>query len=108
GKVSLLICSSFSLFCLFLLKMEDYENKLWYSPSATRESATLLLQPAESGSFLVRKSSQPSCLALSYKEGDGDKGSVEHVLIRVITGCGYAIDTNGKLFMTIPDILRSL
>jgi hypothetical protein len=76
-------------------RMDSYDDKLWYSAVATRDSAVAMLkgEPCElsithhkrqnqrvllDGAFVVRPSSQPRCLALSHVQADRQIG---HVLV---------------------------
>lgn len=60
---------------------EDLGCFAWYRHEVNRETAVQILSDRPVGSFLVRPSSQPNCLALSHKT-EHDFGGVGHMLLR--------------------------
>eukprot|EP00179_Madagascaria_erythrocladioides_P023356 CAMPEP_0198337688 /NCGR_PEP_ID=MMETSP1450-20131203/30187_1 /TAXON_ID=753684 ORGANISM="Madagascaria erythrocladiodes, Strain CCMP3234" /NCGR_SAMPLE_ID=MMETSP1450 /ASSEMBLY_ACC=CAM_ASM_001115 /LENGTH=180 /DNA_ID=CAMNT_0044042515 /DNA_START=143 /DNA_END=681 /DNA_ORIENTATION=- len=79
-------------------------GKNFWRPDATRGSAEAALADAKHGSFIIRRSSNPGCLALSHKLQDGTFG---HALIQW-NGAGYSLEQTTQVFNKIEDLIKSL
>mmetsp|Transcript_7001 Transcript_7001/g.12252 ORF Transcript_7001/g.12252 Transcript_7001/m.12252 type:complete len:832 (-) Transcript_7001:26-2521(-) len=74
----------------------------------TRDEAENTLASSPGGAYLVRPSSQPNCLSVSYKALDS--GRVGHLLLSKPSAQvpGWTTDGRPKPYATIKDLLKSL
>jgi hypothetical protein len=87
---------------------EDLSTFVWYRPEVNRQMAEEILRDCPIGSFVVRPSSQPSCLALSHKD---EEYGVGHMLLRywnVAGRKGYSREMETETFDSVVDVLHSL
>jgi len=70
----------------------------------TRAQAEAALGGAVAGSYLIRPSSKPSCLSLSFKDAATDK--VQHLLLAK-TEAGWLRESEGEAFPDIRQLLLS-
>jgi protein-tyrosine phosphatase len=87
---------------------EDLSAFVWYRPDVNRQMAEEILRDCPIGSFVVRPSSQPSCLALSHKD---EEYGVGHMLLRywnVAGRKGYSREMETETFDSVVDVLHSL
>jgi len=83
--------------------MENLESKPWYRPELTREQAEQLLAAGTNGDFFIRGSSQPSCVALSYRDGSG---KIDHALI-LKSANGYKLTDEETTYPTLQVLLEA-
>lgn len=62
------------------------------------------MQNGKYGCFIIRRSSNPGCLALSHKQSDGTFG---HALIQY-NGSGYSLEQTTQSYDTIEGLIKSL
>lgn len=79
-------------------------GKDFWHPDASRVKAESLLSNGKHGAFIIRRSSNPGCLALSHKLSDGSFG---HALIQW-TGAGYALEQTNHSYPQIEQLIKSL
>jgi hypothetical protein len=72
--------------------------------SGTRAEAEAILNAEEAGSFIIRPSSQPNCLALSHKVSNG---SIGHALIHH-TPQGYRLEQTQNSFPSLELLVLSI
>lgn len=87
---------------------EDLSTFVWYRPDVNRQMAEEILRDCPIGSFVVRPSSQSSCLALSHKD---EEYGVGHMLLRywnVAGRKGYSREMETETFDSVVDVLHSL
>jgi len=79
-------------------------GKDFWHPDASRVGAEQLMQNGKYGCFIIRRSSNPGCLALSHKQSDGTFG---HALIQY-NGSGYSLEQTTQVYDTIEGLIKSL
>jgi hypothetical protein len=87
----------------------EMSSKPWFDKSLSRELAIALLTGQPIGTFVVRPSTRPSCLALSHIEADGV--TVGHGILHHWDGperIGWSIETQPTTFATLDGLLSSL
>jgi hypothetical protein len=87
----------------------EMSSKPWFDKSLSRELAIALLTGQPIGTFVVRPSTRPSCLALSHIEADGV--TVGHGILHHWDGperIGWSIENQPTTFATLDGLLSSL
>jgi len=83
----------------------DLDNEPWWFGDVTRNGAELLLADRPPGTFVVRPSSQPNCLALTFKKPDQTVG---HGLLEFDQAAnGWRIESEPAVHSTLDSLLRS-
>ncbi len=91
------------------LVTSEMTQKPWFDNSLTRELAIQVLTGQPIGTYVVRPSTRPSCLALSHIESDGV--TVGHGILHHWDGperIGWSIENQPETYATLDDLLRSL
>lgn len=87
----------------------EMTQKPWYDGSLTRDMAIKILTGEPIGTFLIRPSTRPSCLAISHIEADGV--TVGHGILHHWDGperIGWSIENQPITYHTLDDLLNSL
>ncbi|CAL1531236.1 unnamed protein product [Lymnaea stagnalis] len=79
-------------------------NSIWLLSSMSRAGAVHLLKDRETGNFIVRKSSQPSSLALSVQSKLSGHSVVDHYLIEG-SSSGFKLQGSSHFFHSIPALI---
>eukprot|EP00043_Microstomoeca_roanoka_P015821 m.158745 g.158745 ORF g.158745 m.158745 type:complete len:1646 (-) comp16337_c1_seq1:113-5050(-) len=82
----------------------EYASKtmhVWYKPALSREEAKRFLVDKSIGSFIVRKSSQNNCYAISVKAKENKiwNGLIESC------GDGYTFNNRTRVFKTVTEVI---
>jgi len=84
--------------------MENLQSKPWFRPELSRDQAEQLLLNAPNGDFVIRSSSQPNCVALSYKD---TKSHIDHALIVKNPSGGYKLTDEETTYPTLQVLLEA-
>jgi len=90
----------------YLLKFtlrSDLSRLSWFHGDLTSQEADELLGNAENGSYLIRFSSTPGCLAISYVNNK----TVKHGLLETVPN-GYRFDGKPKIYSSLNDLTNEL
>ena len=89
------------------MSFEHLVGKPWFMPKFSRPEAEYFLSQSAVGTFVIRPSSTPDCLALSQKNDDGE---IFHARILCIRRggqyVGYSIGGDSEVFSTVDALLK--
>jgi hypothetical protein len=74
----------------------------------SRAEAEAMLEPLAQGNYLVRPSSRPGCLSLSYRRPRGELPTITHLLLMKTPSGWSKEDDQGKHFATVRGLLEWL
>ncbi|XP_041351460.1 uncharacterized protein LOC121370362 [Gigantopelta aegis] len=93
-----------SLRPITLLERISKTHSIWLLPEIGRTGAVHLLKDRDTGTFIVRKSSQKHSLALSVQHRHADKSTVDHYLIEN-SEYGMTLQGSNHVFKSIPHLI---
>eukprot|EP00179_Madagascaria_erythrocladioides_P011833 CAMPEP_0198367422 /NCGR_PEP_ID=MMETSP1450-20131203/155181_1 /TAXON_ID=753684 ORGANISM="Madagascaria erythrocladiodes, Strain CCMP3234" /NCGR_SAMPLE_ID=MMETSP1450 /ASSEMBLY_ACC=CAM_ASM_001115 /LENGTH=238 /DNA_ID=CAMNT_0044074905 /DNA_START=96 /DNA_END=808 /DNA_ORIENTATION=- len=88
--------------------LAQLHGKPWYKPNFGRQQAEQFLASSPVGTFVIRPSSTPDCLALSQKNANNEIFHARINCCKSHTGVcvGFSIGTDAEVFSTVEALLQ--
>lgn len=91
--------------------LKEVQGRTWYRADHTRASAEAHLSALPAGAFVVRPSSQPNCVALSFVQEDGTVGHNQIVMVHDasrVPATAFRLANATELHSSVKALLKSM